>query len=56
MYVGVDAALNPANSGRHLEAFKEGTNCLYVGSNTTCFEPYFPVTSARYAGAAAGTS
>jgi hypothetical protein len=56
LYVGLDAGFNPTLQGRRLEAFKEGTYCSYVGSNTAWFEPYVPVAVARCAGVAAGSS
>lgn len=53
LYCAGDAALNPdiANDKR-LAAFKEGTYCTYVGSNTAWFEPYVSPALARVAGPA----
>ena len=54
-YVAHDAVFNPLiKDGERGKAFKEGTYCSYVGSNTAWFEPYVPVAVARMAGPAAG--
>jgi hypothetical protein len=56
IYVGGDAALNPAHQGKRMATFKEETYNSYVGSNTAWFEPFVPVALASVAGpVAAGT-
>jgi hypothetical protein len=56
MYVGADAALNPAHENKRLAVFKEETYASYVGSNTAWFEPFVPVAVAKVvSNAAAGT-
>jgi hypothetical protein len=53
LYVAGDAALNPdIRDGQRLQAFKEGTYCSYVGTNTAWFEPYVAPVLARVAGPA----
>lgn len=56
LYVGGDAALNPDLEGRRMQAFKEGTYCSYVGSNTAWFEPYVSPALAKVAGPALANS
>jgi hypothetical protein len=55
LYVAGDAALNPDLEGKRLQAFKEGTYCSYVGSNTAWFEPYVAPTLAKMSPALANT-
>ena len=53
LYCAGDAALNPdIDNDKRLGAFKEGTYCSYVGSNTAWFEPYVSPALARVAGPA----
>jgi len=40
LYVGVDAAVNPAHEGKRMEVFKGELYNTYVGSCTAWFEPY----------------
>ena len=53
LYVAGDAAYNPdIPNDQRWAAFKEGTYCSYVGSNTAWFEPYVAPTLAKVTGPA----
>ena len=56
MYVGADAAMNPAHEGNRLATFKDETYNSYVGSNTAWFEPFVPGVFAKVAGPAVAST